>query len=415
VQTTQLTGELRQGDDGASGSALSHDVLLDAQNGFEKYLSAKGFPPRFIVDHAEDLMARARFELARAQKRGTVIENPPGWLINCAYRRAQNFVTSRERAPEFIELDSPGGVVIGDEATPEDSTLDRDRMRKVQMAVSKLSAEEKKIVALQFFEGMSLAKSARELGWDESKARRRHRAAMDHLYDLLGVDQADDLLIDIGFVCWASVAFGCSVPTGLWTGAEALADRVGHAAASGWARLHELVRRALSGGAAEPAGATAAGSVGRAAGVCGAALVCLTTAAGLGVLPAIHPFGEAHRGAGVERHPGAVAGQPGSPRAGGPSSVARPGNPGGGGRLTGSGATSAPVARMARSAKAHASEPPVAVGEVEAEHVFHSFESAGSGTPAAPSTTNGSEAPKTSGGSSSAQGQAQGTFRSFER
>jgi RNA polymerase sigma factor (sigma-70 family) len=268
---------------GSTTTALSEEELADARVGFERYLRGKGFSRTFIAEHAEDLMGKANVELAKKMERGEEVRNAPGLLIHIAYRRTQNLLESRERTPDLVGLEAVGEVAAAEEQAPETMALDRDRVGKVRAAVSRLTVEERKIVALEFFEDMNLSQAARSLGWDESKARRRHKAAMTHLKDLLGVDSSDQIVFDVAFVCWLAVAFGDRMDFSLSREAEAAWQRLEDVGVSLVDRVQASGHRAHARLGGDPVAATAVSGAGRAAKVCGAAVIC-AIGAGAGVV-----------------------------------------------------------------------------------------------------------------------------------
>jgi RNA polymerase sigma factor (sigma-70 family) len=249
--------------------------LEAAQLGFAQMLRRKRFSARFIEAHAEDLLARARFEYSRAAARGDEIRSPAGWLIHCAWRRTQNLLEAQSGEPTFVAEDAVG--VIADEAspTPEQATIEADRAERVAAAVAELSADQRTLIELSYFEGMSVREAGRFLGWHSSKAQRTHEAALRRLRELLGISDVDELAIEIGLAAWVSLAAAKPVLASIPAGIEAAAEAGGQAASGIWARAQELARRALLGGG-ESSSAMAAGGVARTAGVCGAAAVaCL--------------------------------------------------------------------------------------------------------------------------------------------
>jgi RNA polymerase sigma-70 factor (ECF subfamily) len=264
-------------------TTLTEEELADARVGFERYLRGKGFSRSFIAEHAEDLMGKANVELAKKIERGDEVRNAPGLLIHIAYRRTQNLLESRASTPDFVGLEAVGEVADDDEQMPEAMALDRDRVGKVRAAVSRLTVEERKIVALEFFEDMNLSQAARSLGWDESKARRRHKAAMTHLKDFLGVDSADQIVFDVAFVCWLAVAFGDRMDFNFSREAEAVWHRLEDAGISIVDRVQAGGHRAHARVGADPVAASAVSGAGRAAKVCGAAVIC-AIGAGAGVV-----------------------------------------------------------------------------------------------------------------------------------
>jgi len=261
-----------------ANSELKQSELEEARLGFIQFLRRKRFSPQFIASHGDDLFATAALEYSRKVAEGEEIDSPAGWLITCAWRRTKSLLEAEGRSPQIVSTDK--AETIEDELgrTPEDVTLDEDRLRKVQEAVDQLSVEEQRLLELAYFEGMAVREAARELHWHPSKAQRCHEAAREHLHQLLGVDSLDELEIIVGLAAYISVAEKASAPR-LPAGVEAVADTIGRGVGHGWARAQDLARRLPFGGGAEPS-ATAAigGSAGRAAGACAtAALACLAS------------------------------------------------------------------------------------------------------------------------------------------
>lgn len=183
-----------------------------ARLGFLRYLRRKRFSPRFIDEHAEDLFGQACLEFSRKLTQGVEIENPPGWLIECAWRRTKSKLEAQESAPRVVSTEQSGPVSDEPDTNPEDIFLDRDRMRKVREAVQQLSADERHLLALSYFEGLSVREAARHLDWHTSKAQRTHKRARRQLHELLGVKSSDDLEVEIGLAAYASIAAEASTP-----------------------------------------------------------------------------------------------------------------------------------------------------------------------------------------------------------
>jgi RNA polymerase sigma factor (sigma-70 family) len=204
---------------------------------------------------------------------GGEVRNPAGWIVHCAWRRTQNLLEQEGRTPRVLSIDG-GGAFANESATPEEEVLSADRYRQLQAALEQLPREERKVIALTYFEGMSVREAGRALKWDKCKADRRHHAALERLQELLGVKDIDALQIEIGIVAWASLGAAAGARTRLPAGVEATLDGIASVAARG----QELARRLLTGGAAEPGIAPAVGGAARTAGVCGAAAIaCVAT------------------------------------------------------------------------------------------------------------------------------------------
>ncbi len=271
-----------------SPGRLSHEDLRAAELGFRQLLRRKRFPAAFLSRHAADLLAQARLEYVRHFAGGDEIDNAPGWIIHCAWRRTQNLLERESRASRAISAKNGGDLGV-ELTTPEDEVLEADRHRKVQEAIGKLTLEERRVIALTYFEGLSVREASRTLGWDKSKGDRRHNSALAHLYEHLGVKDADSLQIEAGAAAWASLAAGKRIGLHLPAAVHAALDTAGRGAVEFFGRAQELARRVLPGGAADGGIGAAAGA--RAAemggggilaactvGVCGAAAVtCFAT------------------------------------------------------------------------------------------------------------------------------------------
>lgn len=261
-----------------ANSELNQSQLEEARLGFIQFLRRKRFSPQFIASHGDDLFATAALEYSRKVAEGEEIDSPAGWLITCGWRRTKSLLEAQGRSPQIVSTDKAEAIEDEMGRSPEDVTLDEDRLRKVQEAVDQLTVEERRLLELAYFEGMAVREAARELHWHPSKAQRCHEAARKHLHQLLGVDSLDELEIIVGLAAYISLAERVSAPH-LPAGVEAVAEAVSRGIGHGWARAQDLARRLPFGGGAEPSATAALGSsAGRAAGVCAtAALACLAS------------------------------------------------------------------------------------------------------------------------------------------
>ncbi len=255
---------------------LSAEELEAARLGFRQMLRRKRISSRFIEAHGDDLLARARFEYSRAVGRGDEIRSPAGWIIHCAWRRTQNQLESESHEPQLVSTEVAADVVDLASPTPEQAAIHADRARAIEVAMAELSHEERTLIELSYFEGLSVREAGRFLHWHSSKAQRTHEAALRKLHEALGVSDVDDLAIEIGLAAWVSLSASKQVLPALPGGLEAVADASQRGAQGLLVRAHELARRVLTGGGGEPTSALAAGGAARTAGVCGAAaLACL--------------------------------------------------------------------------------------------------------------------------------------------
>jgi len=259
------------------GHELNRAQLESAERGFRQLLRRKRFSPAFVERHAGELLARARLEFAQHVAEGGEVRNPAGWIVHCAWRRTQNLLEQEGRAPKVVSIDD-GRAPAKESRTPEEEALESDRYRRLQAAVERLPPEERKVIALTYFEGMSVREVGRALNWDKCKADRRHHAALKRLRRLLGVEDIEALDIEVGIAAWASMAAGYGARARIGHAVEAVVNSAGHGVATLVGRGQDLARRALTGGAAEPGVGPAVGGAARAAGVCGAAAIaCVAT------------------------------------------------------------------------------------------------------------------------------------------
>lgn len=261
-----------------SKNGLSQAQLEAARLGFNQYLRRKRFSPQFIYRHAEDLFGQAALEYSRKLAGGVEIENPPGWLIECAWRRTKSQLEAESHSPRVVSTEKSGPLADESSHDPEDVLLDEDRARKLREAVAQLSVNQRQLLAMSYFEGFTVREAGRRLHWHSSKAQRAHEGAKERLYELLGVESIDELAIEIGLAAYLSLAVERSDGLTLPPGIEAAVEMIGRGASSAWARAQELARRLPLGSGAEPSTGAALGSAGRAAGVCAtAALACLAS------------------------------------------------------------------------------------------------------------------------------------------
>jgi RNA polymerase sigma factor (sigma-70 family) len=255
--------------------------LEQARLGFNQYLRRKRFSPQFVARHGEELFATAMLEYSRKLAEGVEIENPPGWLITCAWQRTKSLLEAEDRTPRVVSTERVPSLADEREHSPEDAALEEDRFRKVQHAVAQLSEDERRLLELSYFEGLAVREVARVLDWHPSKAQRCHEAAQKHLHKLLGVESLDELIVEIGLAAYVSFIgagyVGLHLPTGTF---EAAIEAVGRGTSAAWARAQDLARRLpIGGGAESSAGAALQGGAGRVAGACATAAVAACLAA----------------------------------------------------------------------------------------------------------------------------------------
>lgn len=258
---------------------VSERQLLEAERGLIRLLHAKRFPRDWIERHAPEAMARARTDLAARIAAGKENDDVVNLLVVIAYRRALKVLRSEKSAPTTsIET----VFHLADEATPtpEQEAIERDRQERVVKALSHLPERERALLALVYFEGMSIRAAGRRLGWGKSAVDRHHRAALDRLHAML---DRSLLAPEIAVPAFIASRHG-SAPraVGIWV--QGAAETIRDAVLLGGGRAAPL---------ADTGASVALSGAGRAAaGVCGAAVaVCLAGAASGVVGPGVAALG----------------------------------------------------------------------------------------------------------------------------
>jgi RNA polymerase sigma factor (sigma-70 family) len=220
-----------------SNGELSKDELDAARLGFKQLLRCKRFSPRFIENHGEDLFGTATVEYSRKLAEGEDIENPAGWLVTCAWQRTKSKLEADQGRPRQVSTEATGPLADEPGQDPEDVLLDNDRFRKVREAVKELSANQRRVLVLSYFEGLTVREAGRQLRWHSSKAQRAHEGARRRLHDLLGVKSADELEVEIGLAAYLLLAAGRS--TGASIPGGGLLERAVQKSAEGLAALKQ--------------------------------------------------------------------------------------------------------------------------------------------------------------------------------
>lgn len=280
---------------------LTRAQMDAARKAFRGKLLRLRYSPQFIINNADELLAIAHSEYARAVAKGVEVEDPVAWTIHCAWRRTQNLLQAESIRPRTVSSEQVAELVDDERTDLEEQALELDRARKVREAVAKLDEDQRRVIALTFFEDMSVREAARQLGCSASSVQHRRETALRTLRRFLPVRSGDELAVDFGMACWLAVAAersGFHLPAGF----ETVIDRAGHGASGLWSRLQDLARRLGGGGGGEAATAVASSGAGRAAGVCAAGLaaVCLA-GAGTGIVgPGIGAIGGGQQSAPVQ-------------------------------------------------------------------------------------------------------------------
>lgn len=272
-------------------SELSKREMELARRAFRGKLLRHRFSPSFVISNSDELLGKAHGDFARALARGVEVADPVGFTVHCAWRHTQNLLRSEDRAPASVSTEK-AAEIADTELPPDELVLASDRSQKIQEAIAKLNENQRKVIALTFFEEMSWREAAKHLGWTPSKVQHHYEKAMEHMRRFLAVKSSDELVIDLGMAAWVSCA-GASAHN-FPAGFEAMLDKASDGATSLWGRAHDLARRLTpsGGGGGEQVGVFASSGGGRALGTCASvAVACIVGGAavvGPG-LPGSHP------------------------------------------------------------------------------------------------------------------------------
>jgi len=148
---------------------------------------AFGLALRILGDHsaAEDVLLEVYLQVwkqagAYDASRGS----PSAWLLTLTRCRAidQRRSLRRDRATEPLEV---AGEIGCDAAGPESLTMAAERHRLVRKALASLNAEQREVIHLAYFGGLSHSEIAHQLGQPLGTVKTRIRTGMMQLRTLL--------------------------------------------------------------------------------------------------------------------------------------------------------------------------------------------------------------------------------------
>jgi RNA polymerase sigma-70 factor, ECF subfamily len=252
-------------------------------------LRAHRLSESFIERHGEDAVQQGLAEYERALARGSEIENPRGWIVFTAYRRAIDELRREIRETDEASLPgTPGAVDGGDLFSPtEEEAIDNISVERLREAIAKLSAQQRQALGLCYFEERTTREAAAVLGCGETTVRRHLKSALRVLRQRFGVvpEPGSELAIEAGVVAWLSLSGARVVPREkLLDQLIAAGDTLRETAGGILERGRDTATRLLASGGGESIG-VAASPLGRASGVCAGTLAAcaLTGVVGPGV------------------------------------------------------------------------------------------------------------------------------------
>ena len=310
------------------GQELTREVLHGAELALKHKLRRR-FSADFVSRHADDLVAQAANEYVATLNGGAKIRNPGGFLVDVGYKRALDAFGKESRAPAIDDLDVDLPLADPRSPQPLEEIEGREERSQLYEAVARLDPEERRVIALVYFEGISGRDAAEPLGVSESTSLRRLRSAQGKLREWLpAIEQGrfcgeaapqlralsegtasdseriqaglhlrncascreafarrQEFAFEVGLAAWLSIATAQVQPVHVGDQLVAIADTAREWAASALGRGRDLLVRFLSSGGGEVAGGASAGPLSKTAAACSAAAAAcaLTGVIGPGV------------------------------------------------------------------------------------------------------------------------------------
>jgi RNA polymerase sigma-70 factor, ECF subfamily len=117
--------------------------------------------------------------------------NAASWIISVTRSRAIDVVRSRKRERATEPIESAAGVQSAFPG-PEEVSFISERQRFVRHALSDLTVEQREVIDLAYFSGLSHSQIALKLGQPVGTIKTRIRSAMIRLREMLGAVYESD-------------------------------------------------------------------------------------------------------------------------------------------------------------------------------------------------------------------------------
>ncbi len=176
----RLVEAARRGDAEAFGRIFDH-----YHEPVHRYIASRVRRPSDAEDLTQLVFVKALEALPRYQSRGVPFG---GWLFRLARNAVIDFARTRH---EHFELDTVAER-IGENAGPDEVAAARQDMDAVSAALDSLTAEQRDVIALRFFAGLSAREAAEAMGKQEGTIRGLQFRAIAALRRRLGISGQDD-------------------------------------------------------------------------------------------------------------------------------------------------------------------------------------------------------------------------------
>lgn len=111
----------------------------------------------------------------------------PAWLITMARSRAIDRLRSYDKRVRFEELNDPPPDASASGPSPEEATYSRQQQVLVESALGSLSPEQREVIRLAYFSGLSHSELAERLGLPVGTVKTRIRLGMMKLRESLSL------------------------------------------------------------------------------------------------------------------------------------------------------------------------------------------------------------------------------------
>jgi RNA polymerase sigma factor (sigma-70 family) len=165
---------------------ITKQQIGEVEDRLRGLLFKKGFPREWIGQHVPDVMAHAQVDFAAVLENGPA-DHPMGLLFVIAYRRAIK-VLRGELSKPTTSIENLFHLADESTPTPEEAAILHDRQEVILRAMSRLPKRDRELVALHYYEGLTVGAAGRQLGFGKTSAHRHYHAAMDKLKELLKKD-----------------------------------------------------------------------------------------------------------------------------------------------------------------------------------------------------------------------------------
>ena len=180
----RLVGEARAGDAWAFGLLFDHFHLP-----VYRYIASRVQRPSDAEDLTQLVFVKALEALPRYEARGIPFG---GWL----FRLARNAVIDHVRTHrDHVGLESASERPGGD-AGPDEIVAVRQAFDEVATALNALTDEQREVIALRFFAGLSAREAAAVMGKQEGTVRGLQFRAIAAMRRTLGIEDPDTTVVE---------------------------------------------------------------------------------------------------------------------------------------------------------------------------------------------------------------------------